>query len=81
MKANLYFSFPPSHPYLFSDAEFVSKIDLCAQEADETCLWLELLQDDCSIKTDDLNWLLKESNELIAIFVTMSKNVKKRVKR
>ena len=47
----------------------------------ETCLWLELLQDDCGIKTDDLNWLLKESNELIAIFVTMSKNVKKRVKR
>ena len=64
-----------------SDAEFVSKIDLCSQEADETCLWIELLQDDCGIKTDDLNWLLKESNELIAIFVTMSKNVKKRVKR
>ena len=62
-----------------SDAEFVSKIDLCAQEADESCLWLELLRDDCDIKYDALNNLLKESDELIAIFVTMSKNVKKRL--
>ena len=52
-----------------------------AQEADESSLWLELLYDDCGIRSDDLNWLLKESDELIAIFVTMSKNVKKRVKR
>jgi four helix bundle protein len=44
-----------------SDAEFVSKIDICAQEADESCLWLELLR--------------------IAIFVTMSKNVKKRIQK
>ena len=64
-----------------SDAEFVSKIDICAQEADESCLWLELLRDDCHIKFDDLSWLLKESDELIAIFVTMSKNVKKRIQK
>ena len=63
-----------------SDAEFVSKCDLCAQEADETMLWLELLQDDCKIQNSRLKNLLKESNELIAIFVTMSKNVKRRNK-
>ena len=28
-------------------AEFVAKIDLCAQEADETMLWIELLREDC----------------------------------
>ena len=64
-----------------SDAEFVSKIELCAQEADESELWLELLRDDCGICSDDLLWLLKESDELISIFVTMSKNVKRRVKK
>jgi four helix bundle protein len=63
-----------------SDAEFVSKIDLCTQEADESMLWLELLQDDCGIQDDGLKSLLKESNELIAIFVTMSKKVKQRKK-
>ena len=64
-----------------SDAEFVSKIDLCAQEADETILWLELLKEDCNILSEHLDWLVKESNELIAIFVTMSKKVKRRMER
>ena len=61
-----------------SNAEFVSKIEICAQEADETILWLELLRDDCGIASQRLNWLLDESNQLISIFVTMSKNVKGR---
>ncbi len=63
-----------------SDAEFVAKIDLCSQEADETVLWIELLRDDCGIKHELLGWLLKESDELISIFVTMSKKVKEKKK-
>ena len=63
-----------------SDAEFVSKIDQCAQEADESKLWLELLRDDCEIQSDLLDRLLEEADELIAIFVTMSENVKARMK-
>jgi four helix bundle protein len=61
-----------------SDAEFVSKCDQCAQEADESMLWLELLRDDCFIHSEELDWLLREADELIAIFVTMSKKVKRR---
>ena len=61
-----------------SDAEFISKIETCAQEADETDLWLELLEEECSIQSEELTWLRGETNELIAIFVTMAKNVKKR---
>jgi len=61
-----------------SDADFISKIETCAQEADETSLWLELLKEDCLVTSDRLELLLKETGELIAIFVTMSKNVKKR---
>lgn len=60
-----------------SDAEFVSKIDVCSQEADETLYWLELLRDECGVQGDPVDWLEKEGNELISIFVTMSKNVKK----
>jgi four helix bundle protein len=62
-----------------SESEFVSKIDQCAQEADESMLWLELLRDDCGIRPEQLDWLLSEADELIAIFVTMSKNVKRRL--
>ena len=35
--------------------------------------------DDCAIRGDRLDWLLAETDELIAIFVTMSKNVKLRL--
>ena len=58
--------------------EFTAKIDLCAQEADETQLWLELLQDHCAISSALIKPLWKESNELISIFVVMSKNTKLR---
>ena len=64
-----------------SDAEFISKADQCAQEADESMLWLELLRDDCLIRSEDLTRLLKEADELVSIFVTMSKKVKARLAR
>jgi four helix bundle protein len=51
-----------------SPNEFVSKIELCAQEADETQLWLELLRDDCGVKCQELDSLWTEADELIAIF-------------
>jgi four helix bundle protein len=56
--------------------EFVSKIEVCIQEADETELWLELLRDDCSFADHRLTELLIETNELISIFVTMAKRSK-----
>ncbi|MCF7855846.1 MAG: four helix bundle protein [Candidatus Pacebacteria bacterium] len=61
-----------------SCAEFISKIETCAQEADESDLWLDMLKNDCGIETELIEFLLKETDELIAIFVTMSKNTKKR---
>lgn len=60
-----------------SDAEFISKIELCAQEADETQYWLELLRDECGIEDAKIHPLWQEADELISIFVTMSKNTKK----
>ena len=59
-------------------ADFISKIETCAQEADETQLWLELLRDDCHIKSKSLEGLWQEADELISIFVTMSRNAKDR---
>ena len=57
-------------------AEFVSKIEICIQEADESDLWLELLRDDCGITEPRVEQLLAETNELISIFVTMAKRTK-----
>ena len=63
-----------------SNAEFVSRIETCIQEADESNLWLELLHEDCGIDSEGLRFLLRETNELISIFVTMAKNVKKKLR-
>jgi four helix bundle protein len=40
-----------------SPDEFVAKIELCSQEADETQLWLELLRDDCGISLPEISAL------------------------
>src|SRR5206468_1464203 len=59
-----------------STAEFISKLETCIQEADESDLWLELLRDDCGIVDERVKHLLAETNELISIFVTMVKRSK-----
>ena len=63
-----------------SNDEFVAKVELCAQEADETQFWLELLRDDCGIEGGLVASLWQEADELIAIFVTMSKRAKESAK-
>jgi four helix bundle protein len=60
--------------------EFVAKAEQCAQEADESQLWLELIRDDCGITPDVINPIWEEADELIAIFVTMAKNSKAKQK-
>jgi four helix bundle protein len=54
-----------------SDAEFCSKLDGLLQEADESQLWLELLRDDCGIRGERIDWLLRETDELLAIFTSI----------
>jgi four helix bundle protein len=51
-----------------SRAEFVAKLGIAAEEADETVYWLELLRDTKLIPEGTLSKLLKEANELSAIF-------------
>ena len=60
-----------------SDGEFCSKLDGLLQEADESQLWLELLRDDCGIQNEQINNLLQETGELIAIFTTMVSKLRK----
>ena len=61
-----------------SDSEFCSKLDGLLQEADESQLWLELLRDDCAIRGETIDWLYKESGELMGIFTTMVSKLRKR---
>lgn len=51
-----------------SKAEFIAKIGIVVEEADETVFWLEILVDAEIVKKQRMNGLLKEANELLAIF-------------
>jgi four helix bundle protein len=59
-----------------SKAEFVSKVGDCLKEADETVYWLELLMDEKVVSRTRLSPLFLEANELVAIFVTISKRAR-----
>ena len=64
-----------------SNADFISKLEGGLQELDESDGWLELLVDGKYVPARKLDSLRAETNELIAIFVTMVVNTKKRGKR
>src|SRR6266849_4058342 len=51
-----------------SKAEFVAKMGIVVEEADETVFWLECLIESEIVKRDLLADLLTEANELVAIF-------------
>ena len=56
-----------------SKAEFVAKIGVVVEEADETVFWLELLIDTGIIAQTKLSNLLTEANELLSIFAASRK--------
>src|SRR5438309_7465067 len=51
-----------------SRAEFISKVGIVVEEADETVFWLELLVETSIVAADKMEDLLREANELLAIF-------------
>ena len=63
-----------------SPAEFVAKIEGGLQELEETAYWLELLVDAAIVPAKRMADLLKETDELTAIFASSAKTAKKRNK-
>ena len=63
-----------------SKAEFISKIGVVVEEADETVFWLELLVESEIVKKEQMTELLKEANELLAIFAASQQTAKRNSK-
>src|ERR1700759_1571971 len=59
-----------------SKAEFISRLGIVAEEADESVLWLELLEEVGILKHERLAEIMKEAKELVAIFSTSLKTAK-----
>jgi len=51
-----------------SRAEFISKLCVVVEEADESQFWLELLRDGSVVSPQKLASLIREASELVAIF-------------
>ena len=58
-----------------SKAEFHSKLSIVVEEADESAFWLEILSESEIVKALDVEALLKEANEILAIVAKARKTV------
>ena len=61
-----------------STAEFVAKLGIVEEEADECGYWLELLIDSGLMSKVQLGDLIKEADEMVAITVVSIKTARKR---
>ena len=64
-----------------SDPDIVNKFESALQELDETDFWLDLLVKAEITKAQKVESLIKETNELIAIFTTIVTKIKKRMNK
>ena len=59
-----------------SKAEFVARMGVVVEEADETVFWLELLVETGIVAQARMDGLLTEANELLAIFAASQRTSK-----
>ena len=63
-----------------SRAEFIAKIGIVLEEADETLLWLELIYESKLLPAKRVEPLLIEANKLVAVMVTSRKSAASNLK-
>jgi four helix bundle protein len=59
-----------------SSADFINKIIIVEEEADESVYWLELMEESGLVNSKRIYDLKKEANELTAIFTAIGKTAK-----
>ena len=59
-----------------SKADFKNKIRICESEASEVGYWLEIIADINQTDSERIKLISEEANEIIAIFTSISKNLK-----
>lgn len=62
-----------------SSKDFIYKLQIVLEEADESLFFLELIRE-LGIDDGEIQFLIKEANELVAIFVSSIKTAKNNLK-
>jgi len=60
--------------------DFINKLKIVEEEADETLYWLEILEESSLIQKEKLSSLVKETNEILSIIVASINTTKKNLK-
>lgn len=60
-----------------SKPEFIAKIGIVVEEADESCFWLELVVETGLMSAKVVEPLLKEAGEITAIMISSGRSAKK----
>jgi four helix bundle protein len=63
-----------------SKADFIAKAGISLEEADECSYWMEMLQEAGIVSAEKLKDLMKEADELVAIFTASIKTAKANLK-
>jgi four helix bundle protein len=63
-----------------SPADFISKMGIVEEEADETIYWMELLIEAKLAQENDISHLLREANQILAMTVSSIKTVRRKSK-
>ena len=61
-----------------SKSDFVSKLSIVIEEADESCFWMEFIVEEELLEEEKVLSLLNEGRELAAIFVASRKTTRDR---
>ena len=64
-----------------SKADFISKVGITIEEADESQHWLEMLAEAGIVSPDKLKPLMQEANELVAILTASAKTARENLNR
>ena len=59
-----------------SKADFTNKIKICESEASETVYWLEIIDELNWSETKNLQSILSEANEILALFTSIATKLK-----
>ncbi|HPF03944.1 MAG TPA: four helix bundle protein [Bacteroidales bacterium] len=59
-----------------SNADFISKITVVEEEADESLFWLELIEESGLLKKEIIEKVKREADELTAIFTSAGKTAR-----
>lgn len=63
-----------------SEADYINKLKIVEEEADETIYWLEIIEEGKMLPAERILLIKKETNEILSIIVATIKTMRNKIK-